>query len=257
LSDVDPHEVPDLVAPDQPGARLERDHGVGERPRVEMVMEAILKLMREEGLKAGQTLPSEMALAARFHVSRPVVREALRSLTALSLIDLGTGHPARVRLPDGNVLGLIVEHAVRTEHVSIQQIYDARRTIEMRTVELAAMRRNAEEAAAISALVEAMYTDFDDLDGVMMHDIAFHQAIGEASRNPMFSLIVRSFDAVTRQTWRISWLARRTAAERVGTVDIHRKIAAAITDGDAAAAATAMAEHFDNSIKALVTAGLN
>ena len=47
----------------------------------------------------------------------------------------------------------------------------------------------------------------------MEHDIAFHEAIAAASRNPMFSLIVTAFSGVTRQTWAIGW---RTALDRRG-----------------------------------------
>lgn len=229
----------------------------GEQPLVALTMNKMLALMRSENLKAGQPLPSEMALAGRFGVSRTVIREALRSLVALSLVDIGNGRRPRVRVPDGDVLGLIVDHAVLTEHVSIQQIYDVRRTIEMRTVELAAVRRTAAEAEQILELVAEMYADYAQPERVMEHDIAFHIAIGRASRNPMFDLIVRSFEAVTRQTWRVSWTSRRTEADRMRTVEGHKIIADAIAAGDPGAAAKAMADHFDDSVKALLNAGIN
>ena len=229
----------------------------GEQPLVGVIIDRIRALLRSDNLKAGQALPSEMALAAQFGVSRTVIREALRSLAALSLIDIGNGRRPRVRVPDGDVLGLIVDHAVLTEHVSIQQIYDVRRTIEMRTVELAAVRRTASEVITITELVDAMYRDRGALDQIMEHDIAFHIAIGRASRNPMFELIVRSFEAVTRQTWRVSWTSRRTEAERTDTLDVHRDIAGSISAGDPGRAAAAMARHFDNSVKALLNAGIN
>ena len=49
-------------------------------------------------------------------------------------------------------MSLMIEHGVHTEQISVQQIYDVRRTIEMRTVALAAIRRSDEEAAEIAAL---------------------------------------------------------------------------------------------------------
>jgi DNA-binding FadR family transcriptional regulator len=229
----------------------------GQQPLVSLTMNNILAFMRSENLKVGQPLPSEMALARMFGVSRTVIREALRSLVALSLIDIGNGRRPRVRVPDGDVLGRIVDHAVLTEHVSIQQIFDVRRTIEMRTVELAAMRRTEAEAQRILDLVAQMYADYARPDQVMEHDIAFHIAIGSASRNPMFELIVRSFEAATRQTWRVSWTSRRTEAERMGTIDGHKIIADAIAAGDPHAATKGMADHFDNSVKALLNAGIN
>ncbi len=75
-------------------------------------------------------------------VSRTVVREALRALAALGIVDLGNGRRARVGTIDNDVLGLVLDHAVHTDQVAIQQIYDVRRTIEMRTVSLATLRRS-------------------------------------------------------------------------------------------------------------------
>src|SRR6202041_2280490 len=60
-------------------------------------------------------------------VSRPVVREAFRSLSALKLIDIGDGRRARVSDIDASVLGLVLDHAVRTDQINILQIYDVRR----------------------------------------------------------------------------------------------------------------------------------
>ena len=224
---------------------------------VKPVIHKIISLIREQGLKPGTPIPSEGALAISFGVSRAVIREALRSLAALTLIDVGNGRRARVCLPDASVFGLVVDHAVFTEHVSIQQIYDVRRSIEMRTVALAALRRSNSEAVDICAHAAAMHADFHQPDQAMQHDIAFHRAIGVASRNPIFSMIVQSFEDVTRKTWRVAWNSRPSDKERMESIDVHAAIAAAIFVQDARAAEAAMAEHFDNSVKALLNAGIN
>src|SRR5579863_9786438 len=95
---------------------------------VEQVMTAIKERIRAERLGQGDPLPSENALALEFGVSRAVVREAFRSLAALKLIDIGNGRRARVAAIDPAVLGLILDHAVHTNQITIQQIYDVRRT---------------------------------------------------------------------------------------------------------------------------------
>jgi DNA-binding FadR family transcriptional regulator len=102
-----------------------------------------------------------------------------------------------------------------------------------------------------------MSRDFERAERVMEHDIAFHETIAAASRNPMFALIVASFHVVTRQTWRIGWVARPTDADRRENVACHRAIAAAIRDHDVRGAVEKMSEHFDNTVKALLAAGIN
>ena len=223
---------------------------------VSKVVHDIRRLIRSEGLRIGDPLPSEAAVGDRLGVSRAVVREAYRSMAALKLISVGNGRRARVSEVDPEVLALVIDHGVTTDQVSVQQILDVRRTIEMRTVGLAALRRTDKEAHEITALAAAMRTDFADADKVMEHDIAFHEAIARASRNPLFALIVGSFHVVTRQTWRIGWLARETDTDRYENVGCHEAIAAAIASGNRAAAEALMADHFDNTVKVLLAGGI-
>ncbi|WP_430441485.1 FadR/GntR family transcriptional regulator [Shinella sp.] len=220
------------------------------------VMDAVRIHIRENGLQVGDWLPSEGAFAEKLGVSRGIVREAYRSLSALTLIDVGNGRRPRVAAPRADVLALVTDHAVHTDQVTIQQIFDVRRTVERRTVVLAAMRRTDREAAAIVALAEAMQRDFEEPQKVMEHDIAFHEAIGAASRNPMFSLIVGSFHVVTRQTWPIGWASRASNETRQESIDGHMTIAQAIANGDPTTGEQAMVEHFDLTVKALLAAGV-
>ena len=105
---------------------------------------------------------------------------------------------------------MVIEHGITTQQISVQQVYDVRRTIEIRTVALAALRRTDAEAAGIATSARLMRENFKSPDAVMEHDIAFHEAIAAASHNPVFALIVR-FSGVTRRTWVIRWkrLVRR------------------------------------------------
>lgn len=213
--------------------------------------------IREGRLVPGSLLPSEGAFAAQLGVSRTVVREAFRSLAALRLIELSAGRRARVGSVDASVFSAMVEHAVHSDQVSIQQIYDVRRTVEIRTAALAAMRRSEPEAGAIADFAAGMRADFADPERVMRHDIGFHEAIGRASRNPMFALLVGSFAVITRQTWRIGWTSRPDDEARMGSVAVHEAIAHAVAEGDPRAAERLMGEHFDASVKALLMAGVN
>lgn len=224
---------------------------------VEHVVEALQARIRAEGLAPGDELPSETAFASELNVSRAVVREAFRSLAALKLIDIGNGRRARVSAMDKSVLAVVLDHVVQTNQITVQQILDVRRTVELRTVALAALRRSDREAAEITAHAAGMRSDFGDATRVMEHDIAFHEAIAAASKNPMFGLIVGSFHVVTRQTWPVGWTARATDAVRLDNVALHEAIAAAIAAHDHRAAEARMAEHFDETVKVLLAAGIN
>lgn len=221
------------------------------------VMQAVNDHIRAHRLRPGDPLPAEQAFVRDLGVSRTIVREAFRSLSALRIIDVGNGRRARVSPIDEGVLALVVDHAVHTNQVTIQQIFDFRRTLEIRAAGLAALRRTPAESDAILGHVEAMRADLDVPERVMLHDIAFHIAIARASRNPMFGLVVASLETVIRQTWPIGWAGRRTTAERLDHIHVHAPVAEAIAAGDPEAAERAMNGHFDNSVRVLVAAGIN
>ena len=147
---------------------------------LDRVMTAVQTHIRENGLQVGDELPSEGAFSELTGTSRTIVREAYRSLAALTLIDIGNGRRARVAAPRADVLAIITDHAVHTNQATIQQNFDVRRTVERRTVALAALRRTDREAAEILNLAEAMQRDFHEPVKVMEHDIAFHEDIGLA-----------------------------------------------------------------------------
>ena len=114
--------------------------------RVALVVAAVRRHIRDEGLRAGATLPGETVFAERCGVSRVVVREAFRSLSALGVIDVGNGRRARVGSIDSAMLATVIDHAVHVEQMTILQIYDVRRTLEARTARLAALRATPAQA---------------------------------------------------------------------------------------------------------------
>jgi len=216
----------------------------------------ITQHIRTNDLGPGDRLPSENALAKDLNVSRNVVREAFRSLAAMRLINLSAGKRATVAQLDHGAMSLMIEHGVLTEQISVQHVYDVRRTIETRTVTLASLRRTEAEALKIRQHAVQMMEHIHDADTVMEHDLYFHLAIAQAARNPIFAMIVGAFQGVSRQSWPIGWRSRSEHAQRVVSVQTHIDIADAIATGDPQSAAALMKAHFDDSTKVLLDAGL-
>jgi len=217
---------------------------------------AITAHIRQHELGPGDSLPSEANLSRELSVSRTVVREAFRSLAAMRLIDLSPGKRATVAQLDHGAMSLMIEHGIDTEQISVQQIYDVRRTIEVRTATLAALRRSDREGQEILACAQGMVENFDMPRQVMEHDLSFHLAIARASKNPIFAMIVGAFQGVSRQTWPVGWRSRASDAERHSMNQLHVAIAEAIVAGDPNTASQLMAQHFEESAKALLVAGI-
>lgn len=219
---------------------------------VQQAVQAVRDHIRDNDLKVGDTLPGEGHFAELLGVSRAVMREAFGGLAALKLIDVANGRRARVGAIDGSVMAASLDHAVATSQVSMTEIWDVRRTLELRTAMLAAENRSEAEAARIVALAESMAEAGDDMDKVTACDVAFHQAIAEASHNALFLQIVRSFAPMMRLAVPAAWRTRTTDDQKMMVLARHRALAQAIADRDPEAANSAMTNHFDQSIASLL-----
>lgn len=132
--------------------------------------------------------------------------------------------------------------------ISVPEIWDVRRTIELRTAELAAVTRTDEEAEEILALAQAIGREVEDVDTVTGSDIAFHEAVARASHNRLFLEIVQSFDPLLEVAVPSAWRTRTTEGQRRIMVERHMAIANAIQRRDPIAASMAMSAHFDSAI---------
>ncbi len=214
---------------------------------VERAMEFVRDYIRTNDLKVGDTLPGERSFATQMGVSRPVMREAFGALAALRLVDVGNGRKPRVGAIDGSVMAASMRHAVNTAQVSLADVWDVRRTLELRTAELAALNRSEEQARTILTAVHGLAVDRDEAARTAA-DTTFHQTIAAASGNPLFYQIVRSFEELMALAIPRAWEERATEEEREEALALHREVADAIAAREPARARSAMDQHFANSI---------
>jgi len=219
---------------------------------VAQAMDAVKAYIREQAMHVGDTLPGEGYFAEQLGVSRAVMREAFGGLAALKLIDVANGRRAKVGALDGSVIAASLDHALSTDQIKVADIWDVRRTIEMRTAALAARNATSQQAARIVALAEAMGQDDQPHGQTTEDDIDFHLAIAEASGNALFNQIVMSFVPLMRVAVPQAWQTRRTADEKTDILARHKRLAWAIANRDANEAELAMAAHFDEAIGALL-----
>lgn len=224
---------------------------------VDKAMHSILDHIHRQGLMAGELLQSEAYFIETLGVSRTVVREAFKSLAAMRILEMSAGRRTRVAAFDDTAIALTLSHALRTAQLNPQQLLDARRAIELRTVELAAGRCSEAEARELFTLVERMRQARDEVEAMTEADIAFHIAIAQATRNPLFPVLVSALTTTMRDTNAIVWRYRTSETAREEVVDLHATIAQAISARDPDSARAAVEKHFDVASRGLVLAGFS
>ncbi|MBE7184775.1 MAG: FadR family transcriptional regulator [Methylobacterium mesophilicum] len=188
-------------------------------------------------------LPGDTELMERFGVSRTVLREALKTLSAKGLIQAKAKIGTRVRerrfwnLFDPDILAWHVETGADTAFLS--NLSEMRMALEPEAAALAARHRTDAQAQALFFWVERMEEARADVSLFVEADLRFHIAVAEASTNPFMRSISALIEVALAITFAISsplpdtWRHDRTVRR-------HRDIAEAIRRGDEEGARKAM-----------------
>jgi GntR family transcriptional regulator, transcriptional repressor for pyruvate dehydrogenase complex len=202
-----------------------------------------VKLMIAEGrLKSGDQLPPERELAEKFLVSRTSVREALRALESLGLVQIRPGEGTFVREISVDALVEPLALVMLSQREALGELFEARRLIEPAIAELAATRATPEEIQEMERILEEQAKEVGRGRTGLVQDAQFHAAIGTAAHNR----------AITRIAHAIMDLLTQSREESLNTPgrpershQSHREILKAITERNGPAARQAMVEHLD------------
>ena len=190
----------------------------------------------------GQQLPTERELAAMLRVSRSSVREALKQLTASGYFEVRRGRNGGyfVLANWGPTSAAHVRRHLVAHWSEFEQIFDARTLLEPLIARTAAARRTAGDRQAMATALAA-YLDAADHDASRRADGSLHQAIAEATHNPI--LVAISLDLRTKISLNLGAEPYTDEARRTAILQ-HQQLVAAIEEGRADDAAEIAARHF-------------
>ena len=190
-------------------------------------------------------LPTEVALAESYGVSRQVVREAARLLEDRGLVNIRPGRGMTVAAPSVETIVQRYRSALRRDKASFAHLMELRQMIEVDMTALAARNRtNADVDRMRAALAEAR-AHLDDYEACLAADLAFHLAVAAATQNPFVMTFVEPINTVLRDVYSkpIGYLATQES-----TLREHGAIADAIAAEDPDAARAAAAAHLDRIV---------
>ncbi len=210
----------------------------------EGVRRRLLDLIGSGALGPGEPLPSERELMERLGVGRPAIREAMQSLETIGLIEIRHGGRARVAEPSvGRMVeqvGETMKHLLANSPASLENLKEARATIEREMARIAARRRSDGDILRLTELLAEQEAAIEDLPKFRALDGRFHREIAGVSGNPIFTALI---DGVFR--WLSDFHGELVSVPGLENLTIaeHREILAAIARGDAEAAGAAMGDH--------------
>ena len=210
-------------------------------PRLsDKVADAILKTILSKGLTSGDRLPSEREMGDQFGVSRTVIREAVRVLTAKGIIETRAGSGLRVAAVDAAAVSETMSLFLRgREALDYRKVHEIRATLEVQMAGAAAERATNADLARLEVACERFEREISDIDRAALADIDFHREIAACTHNELYVVLLDSIGPALLDIRRDA-LAAGAAAD---TIDQHRRILDQIVAHDRDSARQAMHEH--------------
>jgi len=213
------------------------------------VANQLISLMLEGHLQPEDRLPSQQELAEKFQVGRSTVREALRTLDAMGLVELKQGHGTFVKKLHAHsiIRPDLLAHIIDKEMT--EQLFEARFILEPEIAALAATRATADDLLIIETAWKACQEAF--LAGQTLHRLSadFHRSIAEAAHSNVLGMFM---DSILVPLAERGLLLEEKPGYLEWELESHRGVYEAIASRDPARAKVVMMQHLNDSQSALL-----
>ena len=222
-----------------------------QKTKSEFVADQLKKKIISGEYSSGDKLPVESELCLAFGVSRITIREAMKKLNAMGLVEIKQGKGTFVKNVDLGVFMKPLFQLVEFSEINIDAIYTARQYIEGGIAALAAQNRSEEDIANLEKCLQniAYCGQQGDLEGCYQCDAEFHMALARTAKNPILLAALQAIQDIDDAC------VKRYDKYLVGydsSGKEHRNVLDAIIRKDAALAQEEMARHTENSKETLL-----
>jgi len=226
---------------------------LGTSSRVEGVADRLRDLILSGRLPAGDRLPNERDLAGALGVNRSSVREALRRLEFLELIEVRHGQGSFVRdLSESSALQVIEALLADPRTVTrelLRQLLEFRRHVSLHIVELAALHRTDAQLERGRRLLEQERAAGSDPARALSLDVEMNALLGEATGNLMYQLVSNLF---TRLIERLGPIYYNASRDHQRSRETHTRLLDALAQRDAVLARSVLEQMLDYSEAAIL-----
>lgn len=202
--------------------------------------EAIKGLILSGKLGPGDVLPSERDLAVMLGISRPSLREAIRVLSAMNVLESRHGGGTYVTSLDPTLLARPITFLMRVDPLGMHHLFEVRRVLEVEAARIAASRIGDAELAKLGQIVEEATAAIGDPERYAALDFDLHTRVVQATGNPIYLALYNSVSELSLETRRST---ARIEKVRRAAHESHVRIVAALVEHDAGRAASAMHDH--------------
>ena len=223
---------------------------VARRLLSEGIVEQVTALIARNVFKPGDRLPSEKELCRQFRVGRTSVREALRSLSVMGILESHAGEGTFVCLNPGRYLERAFQWGLLLDRKVVEDLVETRMMLESQTADLAAQKATKKDLRDIEVALRGMEESLADPEKYLECDLRFHLGIARATQNSILHNLLTTIrgylQAYIRETLASSPAGDSTRRAALSVAE-HKKILRALKKGHPEEARQAMTEHILSS----------
>ena len=221
------------------------------RNLTEEIVGRLVDFIVERRLVPGNRLPSERELMRSLGVGRSSLREAMKMLRSIGVIEVTVGDGTFVGRGDTSMLSRPLAWGLLMRRDSVLEVIEARRCVEIEIAGFAAERAGDGDVAALRACVDEMRAALGDPDRYTLADVAFHLELGRVAGNHILLHVLQTLQHIIR-----GWIAQSVTLAENGhptSLDEHVAIYDAIAAHDSPAARRAMERHQRDAAQRLIS----
>jgi DNA-binding FadR family transcriptional regulator len=160
-----------------------------------IIVDRVRALIREGKLKPGDRLPTERELCSSFGIGRATVRDALRILETIGLVEVRVGSRggAFVKAPSSLQIGAGLNDMLAAAAISAAEVREARLTFELGLIDLICERITEEDIARLDDICTRAKIAVEEDNYSLNHSLEFHTALAQCAHNRALDLIIETF----------------------------------------------------------------
>ncbi|MEE9539435.1 MAG: FadR/GntR family transcriptional regulator [candidate division NC10 bacterium] len=205
----------------------------------EDIVAQLKELIAERKVKPGDQLPSERELSETFQVSRASVREAIRSLESMGLIQSRQGEGTYIA---SSVETLLASVAFTIQRDPLLEVFEARKILEPAIAALAAERATVAEVGSLEAILNEQAQQIAAGETGVEADTRFHSTLADTAKN---EVLLRLNEAIVDRLHETRERSLQTEGRPARSLAGHQEILRAIQSKDLAKAREAMLNHLE------------
>ena len=207
---------------------------------IDHIIETIGKLIASGKLKPGDVVPSERTLSNLLKVSRNSIRQALKALDVLGVLEINPGARTYLNTSISNLLVNPMKFMILLHDVKMEELFKTRKIIEVELAKLAALNASEENLKEMLEALNNAGMNKNNWNKYLEYEISFHKAISRASGNRILTALMASINNLL-----LEGRKKTVKLDQVLTLKQHNDIYLAIKQKNPQKAEEYMLEHLN------------